>query len=166
MVTDRPNNRLLEIIIPVLILADGVLHLVLDFVLFHGVLIGSPFPAGGARPAGAGPRAGAPPPPRLPLPLPLNEMFVLNFIGAVVLVVLFVVGRRWSRAARALLDVVIIGYEALTFIAWWLFGRPNPHGLGYLSKGIEIVLVVALIVHLVSMLRTRSAAGAAVAAGG
>jgi hypothetical protein len=165
MVTDRPKNRFLEIIIPILALADGVLHLLLDFVLFRGVLIGSPFPAGAARPGGAAPRPGPPPGPRLQLPLPLNEMFLLNFIGAVILVVLFLVGRRWSLAKRAILDVVMIGYEVATFVAWWLFGRPNPRGLGYLSKGIEIVLVIALIVHLWSMLRSRSVAAAALTAG-
>ena len=52
-----------------------------------------------------------------------------------------------------LLDVVIIGYATFTFVAWWLFGRPNPMGLGYLSKGIEITLVIALIAHIWSMLR-------------
>ncbi len=164
MTTDRANNAFLELFVPILVVADGVIHLLLDFVLFHGTLIGSPFPAGGRRPAGAGPRPGPPPGPRLALPLPLNEMFLLNFIGAVILAALFVVGRRWSPGRRALLDVVMIGYEAVTFTAWWLFGRPNPMGLGYLSKSIEVVVVVALIAHLWSMLRARNLAGAAVAA--
>lgn len=34
------------------------------------------------------------------------------------------------------------------FVAWLNFGAPNPRGLGYLSKGIEIVLIVALAVRL------------------
>lgn len=165
MTTNRANNRFLEAIIPILVLADGVLHLLLDFVLFRGVLIGSPFPAGAARPSGTAPRPAPPPGPRLQLPLPLNEMFVLNFIGAAILAVLFVVGRRWPPARRALLDLVMIGYEVVTFVAWWMFGRPNPRGLGYLSKGIEIVVVIALIVHLWSLLRTRSVADAALATG-
>ncbi len=161
MVTDRANNRFLEIVIPILVLADGVLHLLLDFVLFRGVLIGSPFRPGaagpGARPGGAGPRP--PAGPRLQLPLPLNEMFLLNFIGAVVLAALFLAARRWPRGRRVLVDVVIISYEAITFTFWWLFGRPNPMGLGYLSKGIEIVLVIAVIAHLWSLRRARPVAG-------
>jgi hypothetical protein len=43
--------------------------------------------------------------------------------------------------------VVLIVYVAIVFAAWWSFGRPNPMGLGYLSKGIEIVLVLALVAH-------------------
>jgi hypothetical protein len=165
MMVNRTNNAFLRLVIPVLVLADGGLHLLLDFVLFRGVLIGSPFRAGAGRPIGAAPRQGPPPGPRLALPLPLNEMFLLNFIGAVVLVGLFVAARRWSDGWRALVDVVIIGYEALTFTGWWLMGRPNPMGLGYLSKGIEIVAVFALAAHLWTMLRARNLARSAVTIG-
>jgi hypothetical protein len=165
MMADRANNTFLRFIIPVLTLADGVIHLLLDFILFRGVLIGSPFPAGAARLRGATPRPGLPPGPRFQMPLPLNEMFLLNFIGAVVLVLLFLASQRWSQTRRALLAVVMIGYEALTFTAWWLSGRPNPMNLGYLSKGIEIVVVIALVVHLLNVLRVGNLADRTVTTG-
>jgi hypothetical protein len=159
--TDRTNNGMLRAIIPALALADGVIHLLLDFVLFHGNFFGNPFPSAprpGATPGGAGPRPGGP---RFAPPLPLNELFLLNFVGALVLALLFLYSSRWPAARRWLLDIVMIGYEAITFGAWLLFGRPNPMGLGYLSKGIEIVLVVALAAHIWSMLPSRRIAARA-----
>src|SRR5205807_10331261 len=89
-------------LITILALADGVLHLSLDYVLFRGNLFGSPFagggPPGGPRggPPGGGPPAGAPPPgPRPPqLPLELNQLFFLNFVGFVGLTALFLLSPR------------------------------------------------------------------------
>src|SRR5438046_10643001 len=98
---------ILPAIITVFALADGVLHRSLDFVLFRGRLFGSPGPPpGGGLPggppggplgapaanataaatasaiAGAAPRAAGvpagPPPGQPALPLPLNELFLLN----------------------------------------------------------------------------------------
>ncbi len=87
-------------------------------------------------------------------------MFLLNFIGSVVLVWLLLSSGHWPQVRRVLLDVVIIGYEAFTFVCWWLFGRPNPMELGYLSKGFEIIVVVAVVAHISSLLRSRGVAGA------
>jgi hypothetical protein len=157
MIKDRANNGITEGIIGVFALADGVIHLALDFILFHGILIGNAFPA--ARPGGGVRRPGVPPGPRIQFPLPLNEMFLLNFIGSVILVWLLLSSGRWPQARRVLLDVVIIGYEAFTFVCWWLVGRPNPMELGYLSKGVEIVVIVAVIAHISSLLRSRGVAG-------
>ncbi len=140
--------QILLIVIALLALGDGVLHLALDFVLFGG--------RGGAPP---GPRPAAPtsgPPPgarAFPFILPLNQLFLLNFIGAVVLVLLFLFGRRWLGKRRWLVNVAMIVYAAITFGAWLMFGRPNPMGLGYLSKGIELVLIVALVSDLWLMRR-------------
>jgi hypothetical protein len=153
----RSNQRILGIVIPVLALADGVLHFLLDFILFRGNLFGSPFRAG--PPPGSAPRAGAAPPraPANPLILPLNELFLLNFVGSVILVALYLLSRRLLGERRWVVDVVLILYAATTFTAWWIFGRPNPMNLGYLSKGIEIVLIVALIADIRSILRSRPA---------
>ncbi len=145
----RANETLLGVIISILALADGVLHLSLDWILFRGNLFGSPFPAG-PRPGGApGPGAN-------PFILPLNELFLLNFVGEVVLVLLFWVSRRWLGERRWFMNVAMIAYAAATLIAWWIFGRPNPMGLGYLSKGIEILLIIALIVDAWSVLRAQA----------
>jgi hypothetical protein len=154
--TDRVNHRILRAIIPVLALGDGVIHLSLDFVLFHGNFFGAGFPSG--RPPGAGPSRAAPPPGGglNPFVLPLNELFLLNFFGSVVLVLLFLFGRRWLGRRRWLVDVVMIAYAGVAFVAWLVFfGRPNPMGLGYISKGIEIVLIIALILDIWRILRPR-----------
>jgi hypothetical protein len=178
--------------ITVLALADGVLHLTLDFVLFHGQLFGSgagggppggaaagratvagassasaPVASGtaaGAAPVGtsaAGPGgAGAPPgPPSMPFPLPLNELFLLNFLGFVVLVLWFWFGpRRWAWLARRrwLIDLVLLLYTAASVVGWFAVGRPNPMGLGYLSKALELALILALVVHARTLLPTTT----------
>ena len=38
-------------------------------------------------------------------------------------------------------------YVAAALLSWLDFGAPNPRGLGYLSKGVEVVLFVALLIH-------------------
>jgi hypothetical protein len=154
-VTQRVNDGFLRAAIVILALADGVIHLLLDFVLFRGRFFGSAFPAG-PRPGAAPGRAAPPGGPRLALPLPLNELFLLNFLGAVVLVALFLYSRRWEAVKRVWVNVIMIGYAAVTFIAWWMFGRPNPMGLGYLSKGIEILLIIALAADIWSTLPSRA----------
>ncbi len=157
--TGRVNQGILRAIIAVLALADGVIHFSLDFILFRGNFFGGRG-ASGPPPVTAPGRAGPPPGARgLPLPLPLNELFLLNFIGAVVLVLVFWFGRRWLGRWSWLVDVVMIVYAAATFTAWWAFGRPNPMGLGYLSKGIEIVLIIALITDIWTLLRPSGTLG-------
>ncbi len=151
----RGKDQILRIVIVVLALADGVLHLLLDFVLF-GPRNGPP---AGSRPT---PPPGSPRPgPRLALPLPLNVLFLLNFIGEVVLVLLFWFGPRWLGRRRWLINVVMIIYAATTFIAWVMFGAPNPMGLGYLSKGIEIALIIALLVDIWAIRRQTISTGQA-----
>lgn len=140
-------RRLLPIVIVVLALADGVLHLMLDVVLFRGNFVGPlgpPGPPPGAPPGGGGPPAG----PLVPLPLPLNQLFLLNFIGYVVLVILFWLAPRWFGGKRWWVDVALILYTAVSIVGWLDVGRPNPMGLGYLAKAIEVVLIVALVAHI------------------
>ncbi len=140
----REDNGILRPVIAILALADGIIHFSLDVLLFRGNFIG-PLPT---RP-GAAPARGN------PFILPLNQLFLLNLVGAVVLVVLFWFSRRWLGARRWLIDVAMIVYEAAAFFAWMDIGRPNPMGLGYLSKTIEVIAIVALAVHMWSMARQR-----------
>ncbi len=146
----RTTTRILSIVIVVLALADGILHLSLDFILF-----------GGRNGPPSGPRPALPPPAARAFPfiLPLNQLFILNFVGEVILVVLFVISRRWFGRRRWLVNVAMIVYAAATFVAWLMFGRPNPMGLGYLSKGIEIVLIIALASDLWLMRRQPNRSG-------
>jgi hypothetical protein len=129
---------LIEALIVILALADGALHGALDILLFHG-----DFSRGG----------------------PLPWLFLLNFIGFVVLAALFVLNRDAPAARRRLIDYAIAAFAIATFFCWFYFtgGRANPMNLGYTARVIEIVLVVLLVVHVRSLGRTaqlESPAGA------
>ena len=140
--TDR-NLGLLAGLITLLALADGVLHFSLDYILFRGNVFGRLGPPPGAPPPPGG--GGGPP----PLPLPLNQLFALNLVGYVVLVLVlwFVAPRIGSW--RWLVEVAFLVYVALVFAGWLRLGAPNPMGyLGYLSKFIELVLVLAVLARL------------------
>jgi hypothetical protein len=151
------TSRLLAIVITVLAVLDGILHFSLDYVLFRGNLFGSLGPPPGAAPPPPG--GGGPP----PLLLPLNQLFVLNLLGYVVLLLIFwFVAPRLGRWAW-LVDVLFIIYVVVIFGGWLRLGGPNPRGLGYASKTLEILLVIALLAHiwtLVSKTRTSSVAAA------
>jgi hypothetical protein len=140
MSTTSTTQRALLVIVTLLALADGILHLSLDFVLFRGNLFGPLGPPPGA-PRPEPPAGGGPP----PMPLPLNQLFVLNLVGYVVIVLLlwFVAPRLGSRAW--LIDLLTLLYVATVFVAWLRFGAPNPMRLGYISKSIEILLGLALL---------------------
>jgi len=139
--TAESTTRLLAILITILALADGVLHFSLDYILFRGNLFGRLGPPPGAPPPSGG--GGGP-----QFPLPLNQLFVLNLCGYIVLLLIF-----WFVAPRLgswawLVDVVFILYVAIVFGAWLSIGGPNPQGLGYVSKTLEILLILALLAHL------------------
>ena len=141
----RLTGGILPALIAVLAVADGAVHLYLDAVLFRGNFFGPLGPPPGAP----SPPPGAPPPgPPIPLPLPLNQMFVANFVGYVVLIALMWFAFRSLGRWRWWIDVPLVVYTAVVFLAWWQFGRPNPMGLGVLSKTIEVVLVLTLLVHI------------------
>src|SRR5437588_13075309 len=102
---DSSNARFrgaLAVIITLLALADGAVHLSLDFVLFRGNLFGALGPPPGAP---APPLGAAGPPTFL---LPLNQMFTLNLCGYVALLLTFwFIGRRLGSRPW-LVDAVII----------------------------------------------------------
>lgn len=91
---------LLPIIITILTLADGLLHFRLDYALFGGKLWGAPSFGG--------------PPPGIKIPqpipfvsLPLNELFLLNFLGYVVLAFVSWLVLRLLPARLWIVDVVL-----------------------------------------------------------
>lgn len=133
---------LLAALITLLALADGLLHLSLDYILFRGNVFGRLGPPPGAPPPAGG--GGGPP----TLPLPLNQLFALNLVGYIVLIALL-----WLVAPRLgawwwLIDVLFIIYVGVTVAGWLHIGAPNPRGLGYLARAIEAVLVVAVLARL------------------
>jgi hypothetical protein len=157
-----PAGIALAWVISVLALVDGALHFALDYVLFHGNLFGALHFGPPPPPAGGGAAAGPPPPPPGPPPsnpilqaldisritgLQLNQLFVLNAIGYIVLVVAFWLAPRLLGRWSWLVDVVLIVYTIASIIGWLDVGGPNPHGLGYLSKALEILLILALLAH-------------------
>ncbi len=160
----RSTPKILPLVISALALIDGVLHLSLDVVLFRGNFFGRPGPPPGAGNNPSGPPPGTPPGPPIPLPLPLNQLFVVNCIGYVVLVVVFWLLYRRLHGWRWWMNVPLIVYVAAVFLGWVDFGMPNPLGLGYLSKAIEIVLMIALLAQTWLLLRVdparRNPAGA------
>ncbi len=158
MAQTSPAARLLPVIITILALADGFLHLSLDFILFRGNLFGSGFPGRPppGRPPGAPTGTPRPPGPGFRPPLPLNELFVLNLVGYVILVLFFWFGPRWLGKWRWLTDVALLVYVAVVFGGWWSLGRPNPMGLGYLARAVEILLVIALVSHTWLLLARRN----------
>src|SRR5579859_274201 len=145
--------KILPIVISALALIDGILHFSLDVVLFRGNFFGRLGPPPGAAPNPSGPPPGAPPGPPIPLPLPLNQLFLLNLIGYVGLVVLFWLVYRRVHGWRWWMSLPLIVYVAAVFLGWVDYGRPNPLGLGYLSKGIEILLMIALLTFAWLLLR-------------
>ncbi|MBV9357446.1 MAG: hypothetical protein JO023_18190 [Chloroflexi bacterium] len=112
----------IEALIVILTLADGVLHGSLDILLFHG-----DFSRGG----------------------PLPWLFLLNLVAAVVLAALFLLNRGAPAARRRLIDLAIAAFAIVTFFCWFYFtgGRANPMNLGYTARVIEVVLVVLILVH-------------------
>jgi len=82
---------------------------------------------------------------------------VLNCIGYVVLVALFWLVLRRVHGWRWWMNVPLIVYVAAVFLGWVDFGMPNPLGLGYLSKAIEIVLMIALLAQTWLLLRVHPA---------
>jgi hypothetical protein len=119
----------LRAVIVALAVLDGALHLWLNQVLFRGNFFGpQQFPS--------------------PFPLQLNHLFTLNLIGYVILAIAFWYGSRLLGGRRWLIDVVLIVYTLISIVAWLQIGGPNPQGLGYISKALEVALIVALLVHL------------------
>jgi heme A synthase len=145
---------ILTAIVSVLALVDGALHVTLDVILFRGNFFGPLGP-----PPGAPPPSGARPGPPVPFPLPLNQMFVLNLVGYLIMIALLWLAMRRFPAWRRWVDVAFIVYVVVVFLSWVNFGAPNPQGLGYLSKSVEILTVAALLLHLWLMSRIRPVEG-------
>lgn len=79
------------------------------------------------------------------IPLSLSMLFLLNFIGYIVLVaVLYLAAlRRFQRLLRWLLIV----YTAVTVIAWFVITGGGPNLLAYVDKPIEVALIALLLIE-------------------
>jgi len=128
-------SRVLAVLIVFLALIDGVAHLALDLFVLHSFTRGL-----------------------------LSELFILDFVGYVALIVVFLVAQRSSLSLRRLVDIVLIVYPIIAILAWFYFtkGRGNPMGLGEISKPTEVLLALAALLHLTQLgsdgVRTSEAA--------
>lgn len=75
----------------------------------------------------------------------LPILFVLNFEGYMVLVTAHYlpVLQRFQRLTRWLL----IGYTALTILLWYIIASDNADLIDYITKSIEVVLIVFLLLE-------------------
>jgi hypothetical protein len=115
------NDRFLVLAIAALALIDGILHLAL--VLFPLVRQGRFF---------------------------FNELtvlFVLNFVAYIVLGGALLFGRRMLGSRLWLVNLALGLVAAVSIVMWLQRHGPNPLGLGYPSKAIEVLLVVAVAAH-------------------
>jgi len=125
-------SRVLPTVIAVLGLLDGLIHLSLVFLFRRPGVPISPFSYGSGR-------------------------FIANFLAYAVLVIAFLAVQNRGLVAARLVDVLLILLPLATLLAWVSFGLnsgnfPNPFGfLGYLSKLIEIVLIVLAGTHLMEL---------------
>ncbi len=152
---------LLQVVILLLALATALIHL--DKALAQGVFglhlgwLPGVVPAG-SRPGGAfGPGAtGGHPagPPRggmMPLPLPLSVLFLLNFVGYLVLIVaLYLPVPRlasYQQRYHRLIRWALIAFAAVTIYGYFAIVGTMPNPLGELDKALEIGLIVFLLLE-------------------
>jgi len=124
------TDRILVIAVVVLALADGALHLALDIVLFRSRFFLND----------------------------LSILFLLNFVGYVVLAVAFVFRQRLLGRYAWLLNLALAALAMVSIVLWLQRGGPNPLGLGYLSKVLEVWLLVAVVAEAWVAQRTRQKA--------
>ena len=79
------------------------------------------------------------------IPVPLSVLFYLNFVGYITLVTALYLPllRRFQPVIRW----VLIGYTAITILAWYLITGAQPNLLAYIDKPIEVTLIILLLIE-------------------
>ncbi|GER90875.1 hypothetical protein KDW_50370 [Dictyobacter vulcani] len=72
----------------------------------------------------------------------LRTWFILNSIGYLVLLVALFLPPLMPY--RRIVDYVLIVYTAVTIVMWFLIGLPSEP-IGYVTKAIEAVLIILLV---------------------
>ncbi|GCE30723.1 hypothetical protein KDA_62070 [Dictyobacter alpinus] len=72
----------------------------------------------------------------------LRTWFILNAIGYLVLLVARFLPQLASY--RRIVNYVLMAYTAVTIIMWLLIGLPSEP-IGYVTKAIEVVLIILLV---------------------
>jgi hypothetical protein len=73
----------------------------------------------------------------------IDPLFTLNGLGYLVLLAAYFLPVPFAKDNRSLVRWVLMGFTALTIIAWVIMGRPYTT-LGYLTKLIELGLIAFL----------------------
>jgi hypothetical protein len=76
----------------------------------------------------------------------IDLLFTLNGIGYLVLLAALYLPVPVARDNRSLVRYALIGFAALTIVAWIILGRPYDT-LGYITKLIELALIVLLFIE-------------------
>lgn len=159
--TPRPIARQIAII--VLAVISGLVHLyraLLMFGLLGGMGMGMGGPRGGGRHFSGGPPPGAHPGGGGPglmgmLPVPLSDLFLLNFVGYIVLAIAFYLPalERYRQITRW----VLLVYALVTIILWYLFtgAGAGQFPIGYGDKVVEVALIVLLLFDMRSPAQSR-----------
>jgi len=134
-----PRISFLQIGIILLTVITAVMHLYLGIRM--GSMTGGTAPSGVA-PAGAS-SGGSSIMSLLPLSLPV--LFILNFVGYMVLLAALYlpVLQRFQRLTRWLL----IGYTAITILLWYLISGGHSDLMAYIDKFVEVVLIALLLIE-------------------
>jgi len=144
--SSRPGPRQIAII--ALAVVSGLVHLyraVLMFGLMGAARTGGRPPGGGGFRGGGGrPPGGGGPSIMSMLPVPLPTLFLLNFVGYIVLAIAFYLPalQRYRQITRW----VLIVYTAVTVILWFLFTGGRFDIIGYGDKIVELALIVLLLI--------------------
>lgn len=137
----------LEIAIILLALATALMHL--DKALAMG-LFGGSAPAAPAGMPGGGPPRGRPtgvPGGGLPLPLPLPVLFLLNFLGYLILIAARYLPIPPPRRYQRMIRWALIVYAATTLLGYYAVVGLAPVPLGAPDKAVEIALIVFLLIE-------------------
>ena len=143
----------LQISIIVLAVASGLVHLyrgvsmLLLFNSFAGRANGAP-PLRQRPPGTGGTFQGRPPGGGFSimsmLPVPLPYLFILNFVGYMVLAIALYLP-AFARY-RSILRWMLIAYAIVTIIMWALITMARPEVLGYSDKVVELSLIALLLI--------------------
>jgi len=79
----------------------------------------------------------------------ISPMFVLNGLGFLVLLAAWYYTPGFLADQRTALHIVFILYTAVTIAAWLVIGDKSDL-LGIITKLDEVILVIALVLHLLS----------------
>jgi hypothetical protein len=157
--TPRPIARQIAII--VLAVISGLVHLYRSLMMF-GLLggMGMRGPRSGVRRFSGGPPPGAHPGGGGPglmgmLPVPLSVLFLLNFVGYIVLAAALYLPAL--ERYRQIIRWVLLVYALVTIILWYLFtgAGAGQFPLGYGDKVVEVALIVLLLFDMRSPAQSR-----------